>query len=574
MKEPQDLKSVAAADWKLAEIEAVAQQVLAMQPDNADAHYALGLIRMRQARWSEAAGLLQWAHDAEPERREFARNFLFALNGLAKFETNRGAYGQARAALQTALNCEPGDTGLLLRMSFVLSRMGRAHEALAAAQLAARRAPDLAEPQDKAGLAYLAMGRTALALKSFEDALSKDPSYAPAHVNLGNTRLGDGDSEGAASHYEKAIALEPGNAQAFSNLGLARAAQHRWTDAEIALRQAIAVEPNFPEAHFNLSRILLMEGNYEEGWIENEWRWQCTDFPSKFRDFPYQRWQGESLKGRTILVWSEQGIGDEIMFANPIPDVLESGADLVLECDDRLAPIFRRSFPDALVVPRADPPDPAIQAARVDCQAALASLCTYLRNSKISFANNKGPYLKADAIRTAELRARYSAFGPGLNIGICWRSGNPIVGHERSAPLGLWREVLTRPRCNFVSLQYGETVEDIAAARMAYGADIFVDEEVDPLSNVEDWFAQVAAMDLVISVDNSTIQVAGSQGIPTFTLLNHAPEWRFGLAEEEHAWHPSIRVFRQNRPGLWEDAFKHLSLAFRDFLTAPRRRHV
>ncbi len=188
MNETRDSEAVTAVDGKLAEIEVVAQQVLAMQADNADAHHALGLIRMRQARWSEAAGLLQWAHDAEPERPEFTRNFLYALNGLAKSETDRGAYGEARAALQTALNCEPGDTDLLLRMSFVLSRMGRAHEALAAAQLATKGEPDLAEPQDKAGLAYLAMGRTALALKSFEDALSKDPGYAPAHVNLGNTR--------------------------------------------------------------------------------------------------------------------------------------------------------------------------------------------------------------------------------------------------------------------------------------------------------------------------------------------------------------------------------------------------
>ena len=149
-----------------------------------------------------------------------------------------------------------------------------------------------------------------------------------------------------------------------------------------------------------------------------------------------------------------------------------------------------------------------------------------------------------------------------LNIGICWRSGNPVVGQERNAPLGLWREILTRAGCNFVSLQYGETAADIEAARIAYGADIFVDEEVDPLTNAEDWFAQVAAMDLVISVDNSTIQVSGAQGIPTYTLLSYAPEWSFGLAGDTHDWHPSMRVFRQSQPGRWDGVFEQLAEAF------------
>lgn len=558
----------AAAEAKLAEIEAVAEQVLAAQPENADAHHALGLIRMRQARWPEAVRLLQAARSSEPGRPEFTRNLLHALNGLAKFETNKGAYGEARAALALALNCRPGDTDFLCRMAFVLSRMGRAHEALAAAQLAIKGAPELAEPEDKAGLAYLAMGKAGLAVQAFGRAADKDPDYAAAHVNLGNVSLGAGDAEAAAGHYSQAINLDPANAQAFSNLGLARAAQHRWTDAENALRQAIKSDPEFPEAHFNLSRILLMEGNYEEGWIENEWRWKCPDFPSTWRQFPYPHWRGEPLKGRTILIWSEQGIGDEIMFANPIPDLLASGAELVLECNERLAPIFQRSFPDALVVARADPPNGAIDGLAIDYQAPMASLCTYLRDSKISFTANRGRYLEPEPMRSAELRARYGSLGPGLNIGICWRSGNPVVGHERSAPLALWREILTRAGCNFISLQYGETEADIEAARIAYGADVYVDGSVDPLTNAEDWFAQVAAMDLVISVDNSTIQVSGAQGIPTFTLLSYAPEWRFGLAGDGHDWHPSIQVFRQSEPGNWDDAFAKLADAFHSFLGA------
>jgi tetratricopeptide (TPR) repeat protein len=519
---------------KLAAAEALATQVLQAEPGNAEARHALGLIRMRQGRWPEAVALLQAARDSDPARSDYARNLVHALNGLAKTETDGGAFEAARLALQQVLSYLPGDADYLCRMSFVLTRMGRPHEGLAAAQLAAKAAPEGAEPEDKAGLTYLGLGKTVLAIKAFEKALEKDPDYAAALIKLGNAFLQAGAADTAIAYYDQAILRDAGNAQAFSNLGLAYAAQFRFADAEGAFRRAIAADPDFPEAHFNLSRILLMQGDYEDGWSENEWRWKCPDFPSSWRQFPYPHWQGEALAGRTILVWSEQGIGDEIMFANPIPDLLEGGAKLVLECNERLAPVFQRSFPGAVVVPRLDPPDPRIAAAGIDFQAPLASLCTYYRTSKKSFANNTGKYLVPDPERSEELRQRYCALRPGLIVGICWRSGNPIVGHERSAPLPLWREILTRAGCNFISLQYGETAEDIEAARIAYGADIYVDVDDDPLQNAEDWFAQVAAMDLVISVDNSTIQVSGSQGIPTFTLLSHAPEWRFGLAGEDH----------------------------------------
>jgi len=444
----------------------------------------------------------------EPTLRHARYSLVQALDALASEQVRRQDYVAAKATLERALQLEPKNGDLLRNFSTVL-------------------------------------------------------------LGLAGERGSRGDAAGAIAGLDEAIRFNPANAAALNNLALVHADRLDLDEAERVLRRAIAIDPDYAEAHFNLSRMLLMQRKYAEGWRENEWRWDCPAFPSTWRDFPYSPWTGTSLAGQTVLVWSEQGIGDEIMFANPVADAIAEAKHVVLECNARLVPIFRRSFAAAAVVARSDPPDPAIARANIDVQLPLASLCLRYRASPEAFANNPGRYLFADPERTRALRSRYAALGKGLLIGICWRSGNPKVGHERSAPLPLWDGVLAQSGCRFVSLQYGGVADEIAAVRERLGVVIHNDKDVDPLASAEDWFAQVAAMDHVISIDNSTIQVSGAQGIPTWTLLSHAPEWRFGAAGSGHDWHPSIRVFSQPAPGDWGPVFAAVEQALAERLAAP-----
>ena len=121
-----------------------------------------------------------------------------------------------------------------------------------------------------------------------------------------------------------------------------------------------------------------------------------------------------------------------------------------------------------------------------------------------------------------------------------------------------WDKILLQPNCIFVSLQYGEVKADLEAVKKRTGVEVYHDEKIDPLTDAEDWFAQVAAMDLVISVDNSTIQVSGSQDIPTWVLLSALPEWRFGINGNGHDWHSSARVYRQANESDWKPVFNYL----------------
>ncbi|MBT5941860.1 MAG: hypothetical protein HOG95_18175, partial [Rhodospirillaceae bacterium] len=273
-------------------------------------------------------------------------------------------------------------------------------------------------------------------------------------------------------------------------------------------------------------------------------------------------WQGEDLADKTILVWSEQGVGDEIMFANTLPELVQNAEKVIIECNDRLVPVFERSFDSVTAVARQEPPDSKIENAAADFQIPIGSICKFYRKSVEEFPSDRAGYLTADSDLTAEIKARYAALGDGMKVGISWRSGNPIVGHQRSIPLEFWDEILSSDGCQFVNLQYGDVDEDLAGVLERTGVQVFKDDAVDPLTSAEEWFAQIQALDHVISVDNSTIQVSGSLGIPTWTLLSEVPEWRFGLKRLDHLWHPSIRVFRQQKKGSWDLLMGEVAFTF------------
>ena len=558
-------------DDRLIEAEVLARKIIATQPANPDALNGLGLILMEKADYATAAGYFLQAIEREPERQDFTSNLLRALSKAAQAAIEAGSPAAAMDHLQKSLLIDPNRVETVCQMAFSLSYCYRFAEALQMADKAVGMKRHHAHAHDVRGLALMGSDKINDAMAAFEKALEIDPNFVSAHTNLGTALLARRDHREALGHLNKALQLDPNNAMACNNLGLVLADMAKFVEAEAVLRQAVVTAPDFAEAHFNLSRVLLIQGKYLEGWQENEWRWKCRSFPSTWRAFPYPMLKTESVAGKTVLVWSEQGIGDEIMFANPVPDLIAEGASVIMECGDRLVDVFGRSFPGATVVPRTDPPSPLIAQTGIDYQTPMGSLCVRYRTTKTAFEESERRYLHADPARQAELADRYRKLGPGPLVGICWRSGNPIAGSERSAPLDLWGPVLTQAPCRFISLQYGEVGEDVLGVRGGLGVDVHVDGDVNPLENAEDWFAQVGAMDMVISIDNSTIQVSGSQGVPTWTLLNYLPEWRFGMAGAGHDWHPSLRVYRQPAPGDWHSVFDGVGADFADWLKASQK---
>jgi len=211
-----------------------------------------------------------------------------------------------------------------------------------------------------------------------------------------------------------------------------------------------------------------------------------------------------------------------------------------------MVPIFARSFPQAKVAGYENQAAPVTPAGACDYQISAPSLGQFVRQDVADFPRHTG-YLKADPARTAALRARYEALAPSNRIvGLSWRSKNAVIGESKSADLSTWTGILTTPGVTFVNLQYGGCAADLSAVKEALGVDIFHDGDVDPLKNMDDFFAQVAAMDAVVSTSNTTVHVAGALGVPTWLILMRGPVsmWYWFLTGEQSPWYPSVRIAR------------------------------
>jgi hypothetical protein len=395
------------------------------------------------------------------------------------------------------------------------------------------------------GMIAFQSGQLTRAAALIRQAIELHPAAASYHSNLGNVLQAEGNLDEAEACYRRALELKPGQAEVHLNLGHTLKAQGEVDSALASYRQALTLKPDMAEARVAESTALLLQGDFASGWQGFEFRWQTRDYDTPLRNYPQPMWRGEPLTSGRLLVWGEQGIGDEIMFAGVIPDLLRAGLPCVVDCDPRLQPLFARSFPRVEV----------LSGYHQDCDAALniaahlpsGSLPALLRASRESFAAAV-PYLVAGPAQRGRFRDRYHDGRP--RIGLAWHTTNRKSGRTRSIDLNLFAPLFSLPDLRWISLQYGDhgALEDEV---LAAAAPLLIDREVDQLADIDTFAAQVASMDLVITIDNSTAHLAAALGVPTWLLLPFAPDWRWQQTGDRSPWYPSMRLFRQAARGDW-----------------------
>ena len=332
--------------------------------------------------------------------------------------------------------------------------------------------------------------------------------------------------------------------------------------ATAVYHKTLEIEPDDQYAHLNLGMLQLLQGDFENGWKQYQYRWKYEKFPSEYREFPQPSWYGSNLSGKTILVWAEQGIGDEIMFASMLNDLLQMNANIMVECEHRLVSLFQRSFPDIQFSSRKNPPHQQLLNPDIHYQISMGSLGQWLRPTQDSFKRNQTYYLTACPERVSKLRNKYQQLANGKQlVGISWKSTdiNRRRAKSKSTLLEYWKLVLSQPDCYFINLQYGDVESELAQFESETSLKIYRDQEIDPLVNLDDFAAQISVLDLVISTSNTTVHMAGALGKRVWTLLPCIPDWRWMLDREEALWYPMMRLFRQNRIGDWQDVFKRVS---------------
>jgi len=572
----------------LAGAEAACRRILQARPAHPGALYLLGAIAHRSGRHEEAIGLLEAAtaaNGAEPaSERELAA--VLAASGrlpeaveryrraLALDPADLASHVDLAAVLlaldrpeaaerhcRSALALAPDSVPALVNLAAALEGQGRLDEAEArlerALALEARCVPALSNLAS----VRLARGRTDEARRHAQAALALDPQCVEARVNLANVLLEEQQPEEAIACLEQALRLRPRSPAILLDLGFAYQVKGELGNALSCYDAALALDPANPRAHVNRASILLLREDFAGGWKEFEWRLRLREQAWLEGRYRCPRWDGGALSGRTLAVGAEQGLGDEIMYASCLPDLLAQAAHVIVECDPRLEALFRRSFPRATILgaARNRPFEQPAGAPAPDCWIPAASLPLHLRRSAADFPHHAG-YLRADPERVAAWRERLAALGPAPKIGLSWRGGAQKTGRaRRSLDLEQLLPALRAREAIFVNLQYGDCSREIAALAQAHR--IAVHHWPEAIADYDETAALVTALDLVLSVCTAVVHLGGALGRPVWVLAPLVPEARYGLAGERMRWYPSVRMFRQPRFGDWKSPIAALAHA-------------
>ncbi|MBF0334525.1 MAG: tetratricopeptide repeat protein [Alphaproteobacteria bacterium] len=522
-------------------------------PDDADAHNEKGRELFRAGRHSEAMACFLEATVRRPDHAEALSNLGVALRTL-------GQPQQAIGPLRRAAELLPDRAEAHLNLGVALAELGRHDEAVATYRRALALREDYSDALNNIAVVLQQTGDLDGARQALERARELAPRLPEAANNLALLCRRQGDWHRAVALLEETLRLKPDYVEALFNLGNLLREEQRVEDALARLDDAVRRAPDNALAHWNRSHTLLAAGRLREGWEEYEWRWRWNEFPGPWRPHPQPLWDGSAPEGRTILIHGEQGPGDLILYGSMLPDLLTRGAKVVFEVEERMVPLFQRSMPEMRVVPMLPEPVPETRDPAIACRYPLASLARHFRADFADFPA-RSSYLRADPELAARLRARYLGLGGTMVVGISWRSKNLEIGAEKSTRLVDWAPILTVPGVRFVNLQYGDCRDEIAEAKRELGVDVFADPEIDPLRDMDSFAAQVAAMDLVISVSNSTVHVAGALGVPVWVMLPRGRGllhfWYFD--REDSPWYPSARLFRQAARGDWKPVVERVA---------------
>ncbi|MFI4935467.1 MAG: tetratricopeptide repeat protein [Caulobacterales bacterium] len=547
-------------------------RAIAVNPGVAEAHAALGGAFSALGRLDAALASFDQALALKPDYPEALGNRANALMALKQFEAalasyerlialtpghplahnNRGVAlselgrpADALASFDQAIALSPDYAEAHSNRSRALADLGRREEALASSERALALGLDTPGARFNRGNALKALNRLAQALASYDDAIALEPGYAEAHSNRGSVLKDLDRLDEALASYDQAIALRPADAEAHTNRGNTLRSLMRLDEALASYERAIALNPAAAEALYNRGLVLLQLGRFEEGWRLYEARKRLRE-PIGRAEFAAPLWLGDfDIAGKTILLWSEQGLGDTLQFCRYASLAQDRGARVILSVQPSLLGLLRQLGGPTLQVIAAGTPAPAF-----DCHCPLMSLPLAF-GTTLETIPAKLAYLTSDAALGEAWAARLGT-SAGPRIGLAWR-GSP--GHRndrnRSLELETLAPLLSTAR-NWISLQKELNAPEAAWAARSDRLTVYA----PALMDFPGAAALIDLLDLVITVDTSIAHLAGALGKPVWILLPFVADFRWMQAHADSPWYPSARLFRQRRAGDWTEVIE------------------
>jgi len=557
-------------EGRLAEAQEIYRQVLEIRPKHYDALHLLGVISYQTGNLLRAVELIGRAIELNPKNAAAYSNQGLALQGLKRPDealdsydralklepdyaeacSNRGnalkdlkRLDEALDSYDRALALKPEFAEAHNNRGFALQELKRLEEALDSYDRALELKPDYAEACSNRGNALQALRRLDEALDSYDRALNLNPDDAEAYYNRGLALQALSRLDEALDSYDRAIKLKPDYVEAYSNRGLVLKELKRLNEALDSYDRALKLKPDFADGHLNMSLCRLLMGEFARGWEGFEWRWKSAQIERQLgekRNFTQPLWLGaESLQGKTILLHSDQGLGDALQFCRYAKLVSDLGGRVIMEVPEPLTVLLRNLAGVAQLVGKGS----ALPS--FDYHCPLLSLPLAFR-TELNTVPSFNSYIASNPGKVTNWRAKLGE-RTKPRIGLVW-SGSAMHKNDRnrSIPLGTIVERLPG-QFQYVSMQ--KEVSDADRETLISRSDILHFGE--QLIDFTDTAALCELMDVIVSVDTSVAHLAGAMGRPVWILLPFIPDWRWLLDREDSVWYPSARLYRQEKIGDW-----------------------
>jgi tetratricopeptide (TPR) repeat protein len=556
--------------------------VIKYSPENLEAHFNIGIVLKQLGRPTAAIERFKHVIKFKPNDVAAQASLASVLLDIEKFEDAIFHYDEA-------LKADPFNTKILFNLGNALVRKGDIAGAIARYKQVLDIEPDNAEVYNNMGDAYKIRDEPDQSLKCYQNAIRIKPNYAAAHYNCGiiteqngnvleaiksyeksikiipdwsapYNRAGCafqalGDFDSAIRYFQKCLSMTPLNSEAHNNLGFCLSVKGDSEGAITSYRQAIEIAPEYADAYHNLSIELLANENFRQGFSLNEWRWKRTKTAQSFLVSSKPIWNGHD--SGALFVWKEQGIGDQIMFASIIPELHQRCSKLIVQCDDRLIPLFERSFPSDIVYQSAGS---VVDESLYDFHLPIGSLPRFFRNSGENFSKTSNGYLFHDNNRSSLLRSKILTGKKKRLIGISWMTVSPILhAKQRNVDLMELVQALDSPEIQLVSLQYGDVFDQIERLNAEFGYSIIKTSEIDNSNDIEGLASLIMACDQIVSTTNVTVHLAGALGANVVALLPKSARWIWGRKQSYCRWYSGVLPYSQNVTGDWTNVLAKVS---------------
>jgi tetratricopeptide (TPR) repeat protein len=442
-----------------------------------------------------------------------------AWNNLGGVLAAQGDLAAAADAYSRTLALRPGHGETLSNLGNILVRLGELEKAVDCHRKAVAANPQRAEAHIFLGVALQALDRPLEAVHAYRTGLALAPGDAGGMANLGAALEVLGQIEEAEAVLSRALTLDPSQAEAWGNLALCRLRRQEARRAQAELDRALELDPDLANARISRGMLLLERGDLDSGMVDYEWRFAAGEAKPD-RQFAIPAWNGEDFSDQHLLVWREQGLGDELMFASFYQQAASRVGRLTIECDRRLLGLFTRSFPSASVRPEPALPPPGSPPERpgADCHAPAGSLPHLVARGHLA-AYDGTPYLIPDSRRVAAMQAWLSGLDGGLRVGFCWRSR--LMTHRRLssyAAAAWWAPLVAMPGIVPINLQYAAQPEELENLERRASVTLHQCPGLDLTDDLEGVAALIASLDLVITAPTAIGELAGALGVPVWRI--------------------------------------------------------